>query len=233
LEYNAFGALINATGDKPLFRYTGKMFDDATALQWNINRWYDSNVGRWISEDTIGFIAGDINIYKYCFNNPAPYTDLLGMAVVIPALPWLCQFLWIGGRWLLQRFATQQAAELAIAAALAAAATQVAIQVAKIEYDIKEKEDGRGKCFPCVPLAGSWIAKMIHYPKTPTSHAHGIYPASLGHIHYDVVNQMPHPDCSCGLRDGGGDAVTGGVTVPPPPVFYPIGTQIGGGGPMP
>jgi hypothetical protein len=33
LEYNAFGKLLSATGDKPLFRYTDKMFDDTTDLQ--------------------------------------------------------------------------------------------------------------------------------------------------------------------------------------------------------
>jgi len=37
LKYNAFGALVLSKGTLPLFRHTGKMFDDATGLQWNIN----------------------------------------------------------------------------------------------------------------------------------------------------------------------------------------------------
>jgi len=78
LEYNAFGALVSATGDKPLFRYTGKMFDDATGLQWNINRWYDSNVGRWISEDPIGFRGKDGNVTRYVYNSPIQYADIYG-----------------------------------------------------------------------------------------------------------------------------------------------------------
>ena len=78
LEYNAFGVLVNATGDKPLFRYTGKMFDDATGLQWNVNRWYDANVGRWISEDPIGFEAKDANLIKYVSNSPLSYLDYDG-----------------------------------------------------------------------------------------------------------------------------------------------------------
>jgi RHS repeat-associated protein len=78
LDYNAFGALINATGERPLFRYTGKLFDDATALQWNINRWYDAEVGRWISEDPIGFEGGDYNVYRYVLGMPVTYTDAHG-----------------------------------------------------------------------------------------------------------------------------------------------------------
>jgi RHS repeat-associated protein len=78
LEYNAFGRLISTTGEKPLFRYTGKMFDDATGLQWNINRWYDANVGRWISEDPIGFEAEDANLCRYVFNALTTQTDPFG-----------------------------------------------------------------------------------------------------------------------------------------------------------
>ena len=79
LEYNAFGKLLNPTGDKPLFRYTGKMFDDATGLQWNVNRWYDANLGRWISEDPIGFRAGDTSIYRYVWSNPIRHKDFFGL----------------------------------------------------------------------------------------------------------------------------------------------------------
>ena len=79
LEYNAFGALVSATGEKPLFRYTGKMFDDVTALQWNINRWYDSKVGRWISEDPIGFKAKDMHLCRYAHNKPIYQNDPFGL----------------------------------------------------------------------------------------------------------------------------------------------------------
>ena len=79
LEYNAFGALVSATGEMPLFRYTGKLFDDDTALQWNVNRWYDSSVGRWISEDPIGFNGKDANLFRYVNNNATSNTDPLGL----------------------------------------------------------------------------------------------------------------------------------------------------------
>jgi RHS repeat-associated protein len=71
LEYDAFGKLINKSGaiSVPFFRYTGKFTDDTTELQWNINRWYDANVGRWISEDPIGFVLKEMNLYRYARNN--------------------------------------------------------------------------------------------------------------------------------------------------------------------
>ena len=81
-EYNAFGKLINATSNLyvPTFLYTAKLFDNQTNLQWNINRWYDANVGRWISEDPIGFNAGDRNLYRYVGNNSLRLVDYFGYA---------------------------------------------------------------------------------------------------------------------------------------------------------
>ena len=38
LTYNAFGKLISSNGKLPRFRYTGKLFDDETGLQWDVNR---------------------------------------------------------------------------------------------------------------------------------------------------------------------------------------------------
>jgi RHS repeat-associated protein len=54
------------------------MTDDITGLQWNINRWYDAQVGIWISEDPIGLI-NDINLFKYVHNIPMLFADFLGL----------------------------------------------------------------------------------------------------------------------------------------------------------
>ena len=42
-------------------------------------RFYDPTVGRFISEDPIGFGGGDVNLYVYCGNNPVLYMDPLGL----------------------------------------------------------------------------------------------------------------------------------------------------------
>ena len=84
IEYNAFGKLTNksSANNVPTFRYTGKLTDDSTDLQWNINRWYDANVGRWVSEDPIGFVAGDVNLYRYVRNHSSWFLDPLGLILL-------------------------------------------------------------------------------------------------------------------------------------------------------
>lgn len=58
-----------------VFAFTGRFFDKKTGLQNNLNRWYDPTVGRWLSEDPIGFYAGDANLYRYVGNGPVNGTD--------------------------------------------------------------------------------------------------------------------------------------------------------------
>jgi hypothetical protein len=42
-------------------------------------RYYDPGVGRFISEDPIGFDGGDTNLYRYVGNSPLNYTDPSGL----------------------------------------------------------------------------------------------------------------------------------------------------------
>jgi RHS repeat-associated protein len=95
LEYNSFGKIISATkNDSSLqFAYTGKLTDKEIDLQWNINRWYDAKIGRWVSEDPIGFEAKDINLYRYLVNIPIYYVDFIGHE----AIAFGCGFGAIGG----------------------------------------------------------------------------------------------------------------------------------------
>jgi RHS repeat-associated protein len=60
------------------FGYTGKKLDTETGLQNNWNRWYDAAVGRWISEDPIGFAGGDDNLSRYVLNQPSSLVDPSG-----------------------------------------------------------------------------------------------------------------------------------------------------------
>jgi uncharacterized protein RhaS with RHS repeats len=41
-------------------------------------RYYDPEVGRFISEDPIGFDGGDVNLMAYVQNNPVNLVDPLG-----------------------------------------------------------------------------------------------------------------------------------------------------------
>jgi RHS repeat-associated protein len=65
-KYSAFGKLVSEsnTAVNLIFGFTGKQLDEATGLQHNLNRWYDSDLGQWLSEDPIGFNAGDENVKR-------------------------------------------------------------------------------------------------------------------------------------------------------------------------
>ena len=78
---NSFGKLIsenNAAVDM-LFAFTGKQYDEATALQHNLFRWYDPALGQWLSEDPLGFAAGDENVRRYVGNGVVDSIDPLGL----------------------------------------------------------------------------------------------------------------------------------------------------------
>lgn len=62
-----------------LFAFTGKMYDEVTGLQNNLNRWYDAKLGQWVSEDPIGFEAGDANVRRYVNGNSTLKLDSNGL----------------------------------------------------------------------------------------------------------------------------------------------------------
>ena len=81
VQYDTFGHISLQTGSVELGRYTwtGRELDSVTGLQYNRARWYDPQLGRWISQDPMGFAAGDSNLYRYVNNKPVMSTDPSGM----------------------------------------------------------------------------------------------------------------------------------------------------------
>jgi RHS repeat-associated protein len=57
-------------------RFQGQYFDGETALHYNTFRFYDADVGRFITPDPIGLDGGD-NLYRYA-SNPINWIDPLG-----------------------------------------------------------------------------------------------------------------------------------------------------------
>ncbi|MBK8813139.1 MAG: RHS domain-containing protein [Acidobacteria bacterium] len=75
-SYDSFG---NATGNLATrYKFTGREYDDFTGLHYYRARWYDGNLGRFISEDPIGFAGGDVNLYGYVGNGPLGAVDPFG-----------------------------------------------------------------------------------------------------------------------------------------------------------
>ncbi len=76
-SYDSFG---NATGNlNTRYQFTGREKDDFTGLHYYRARFYDGKLGRFISEDPIGFAGGDVNLYGYVGNNPNNLNDPLGL----------------------------------------------------------------------------------------------------------------------------------------------------------
>jgi RHS repeat-associated protein len=75
------------------YAFTGKYFDEDTGLQNNLNRWYDPEIGRWLSEDPIGFEGDSSNLYRYVGNAPSVYVDPMGLEQCGPRV-WLYTGSW-------------------------------------------------------------------------------------------------------------------------------------------
>ena len=65
-KYDSFGNVTSGDTSKTRYLFTSREFDTATKLQYNRARYYDAAVGRWISEDPLGFGAGDANAEGMC-----------------------------------------------------------------------------------------------------------------------------------------------------------------------
>jgi len=86
-EYSAFGKMSvfdashNPTTEPPLqrFTFTGREFDPETRLYFYRARYYDSEIGMFLSEDPIGFFGNDFNFYRYVLNNPISWVDPFGL----------------------------------------------------------------------------------------------------------------------------------------------------------
>jgi RHS repeat-associated protein len=76
-SYDSFGRVLSSNLSTR-YQYTGREYDDYTNLMFYRARFYDPQIGRFISEDPIGF-AGGVNWYAYVKNNPILFRDPLGL----------------------------------------------------------------------------------------------------------------------------------------------------------
>jgi RHS repeat-associated protein len=80
LDYDGWGnATETNSGNGDRYKWTGREYDATVGLQYNRARYYDPRVGRWTSQDPLGFGAGDSNLYRYVTNRPLILNDPTGL----------------------------------------------------------------------------------------------------------------------------------------------------------
>ncbi len=81
-EYTPYGTLAQTEGaDTTRYKFTGKQLFDSIGLYHYGARFYDPEIGRFITADTIVQAPYDpqsLNRYSYCRNNPINYVDPTG-----------------------------------------------------------------------------------------------------------------------------------------------------------
>jgi RHS repeat-associated protein len=82
LEYDGFGNPIRAEGPKAAMaerlNFTARPRDLTTGFLQVRARYYDPDLGRFISEDPLGFDGGDPNLNRYVYNRTMTLTDPTG-----------------------------------------------------------------------------------------------------------------------------------------------------------
>ena len=84
-NYVPYGSNYAMVG-KEVFMYTGKMYDSSTGLYYYEARFYDDNIGRFITQDAYAGDRNDpmtMNLYAYTRDNPERYTDPTGHMLYI------------------------------------------------------------------------------------------------------------------------------------------------------
>ena len=89
IVFDSFGNIVtetNATnGDR--FKYAGMQYDSTTSQDYDHARWYGAGLGRFTSQDPMGFRAGDTNLYRYVGNEVTDLSDSSGMDAGVLSVP--------------------------------------------------------------------------------------------------------------------------------------------------
>ncbi|MGM0511772.1 MAG: RHS repeat domain-containing protein [Pseudomonadota bacterium] len=97
-QYSAYGQLTEewTQPDDPYghpqpkvnnpLRFQGQYEDAESGLYYNLNRYYDPGIGRYLTQDPTGLKAG-LNNYQYAECNPVSYIDPLGLFTIKNKFP--------------------------------------------------------------------------------------------------------------------------------------------------
>ena len=86
-RYSAFGeTTVDLSSIVQPFRLPGQYHDPETGLHYNLARYYDPSLGRFLQRDPLGYQGGGWNEYLYCDGDPLNRTDPTGEFLPILAV---------------------------------------------------------------------------------------------------------------------------------------------------
>lgn len=99
-QYGVENTSPSFIGNVNPFRYRGYYFDSDTGLYYLRARYYDPEIGQFISPDDVSYMdfeaIGGLNLYAYCNYNPVMYSDPSGHSVLFFAVLGFCALLGVG-----------------------------------------------------------------------------------------------------------------------------------------
>jgi RHS repeat-associated protein len=87
-DYEAFGGVdIGTQSFTNNFKFPGQYYDVETGFNYNYHRFYDPQIGRYLTPDPLGLVGG-FNLYVYVQNNPINFIDPYGleMSDILPGI---------------------------------------------------------------------------------------------------------------------------------------------------
>jgi RHS repeat-associated protein len=81
LDYSGFGQVLGVLSNVLVvdrFGFAGREIDVETGLNFHRARFYSAALGRFVSQDPIGFDSDDANLFRYVGNSPVLLTDPRG-----------------------------------------------------------------------------------------------------------------------------------------------------------
>ena len=87
-EYDSYGkrlSVVEAVAQP--FTWKGREWIDTAQMYYNRARFYDPQLGRFVSEDPLGYDSGDTNLYSFGWSNPKNWNDPRGTS---PAVEYAC-----------------------------------------------------------------------------------------------------------------------------------------------
>ncbi|MGB7323492.1 MAG: putative Ig domain-containing protein, partial [Rubripirellula sp.] len=90
ITMDAFGNVVEQTDAANAVRFlmAGREFDVDTGLYYMRARYMDPQTGRFLSDDPLGRIDGDINGFRYAMNSPTMISDPTGLSPAVSPHPW-------------------------------------------------------------------------------------------------------------------------------------------------